>query len=339
MSDNYDALVGAAISVRNHAYAPYSGFKVGAALRGDDGKVYVGVNVENAAYGSTICAERAALLAAVSAGCTRYVLLAVATDVAADHLSPPCGACCQMLAEFNPTLPMVLANLDGDRQETSLDQLYTHPFSAQQLEGLAMNSSNNKRGTISVIVLASCAIFLLAIFLLIELINKTAADVLTLIIVAGWMLYLTYTMWKKRSPVQEWLAWIVALVGQAGAIICSSILGNDLAASLIILIAVAGILFFFVSKLASRSGESRRYKQRSAIASVVLTLTLIVLLLLKGSIMGYYYLIIALIVAFYAEFRTHTDQKIDAAMQKQIEGSGDVLKAEPLREKLKQEHQ
>lgn len=134
MSDNYDALVNEAIAVRPHAYTPYSGFKVGAALLGEDGKIYRGVNVENAAYGSTICAERAALLAAVTAGCTRFVRLAVATDVPGAHLSPPCGACCQMLAEFNPTLPIVLANLDEDYQATALDKLYTYPFSAEQLE-------------------------------------------------------------------------------------------------------------------------------------------------------------------------------------------------------------
>ncbi len=134
MSDKADALVQDAISVRQHAYAPYSGFKVGAALLGENGVTYQGVNVENAAYGSTICAERAALLAAVTAGCTRFVRLAVATDVQGAHLSPPCGACCQMLAEFSPTLPITLANLEGDSQETTLDKLYTRPFSAAQLE-------------------------------------------------------------------------------------------------------------------------------------------------------------------------------------------------------------
>lgn len=133
MSDKADTLVHAAISVRQHAYTPYSGFKVGAALLGEDGVTYLGVNVENAAYGSTICAERAALLAAVTAGCSRFVRLAVATDVPGAHLSPPCGACCQMLAEFNPALPITLANLNSDYQETTLDKLYTRPFSAEQL--------------------------------------------------------------------------------------------------------------------------------------------------------------------------------------------------------------
>ncbi len=181
MSEDYAALVAAAITVRNRAYAPYSGFKVGAALLGDDGTIYVGVNVENAAYGSTICAERAALLAAVSAGCTRFVQLAVATDVAAAHLSPPCGACCQVLAEFNPTLPMALVNLDGDYQEMSLDQLYTHPFSAKQLEGLAMNSSNSRRSIVSMIISVSSY----AIFLMIQAVNKAAANVLALMVIAS----------------------------------------------------------------------------------------------------------------------------------------------------------
>ncbi len=131
MSD--DALMAAAIAVREQAYAPYSGFKVGAALQGADGHIYVGANVENAAYGSTICAERAAMLAAIAGGCRQPVRIAIATDVVAALLSPPCGACCQVLAEFNPALPIILVNLHGDRQATALDQLYTRPFSAAQL--------------------------------------------------------------------------------------------------------------------------------------------------------------------------------------------------------------
>lgn len=129
-------LIAAAIQAREHAYAPYSRFKVGAALL-CDGKVFAGVNVENAAYGSTICAERTAMLSAVTAGCSKPQRIAVVTDVPADRLTPPCGACCQVLAEFNPHLPIILANLAGDYKATSLDKLYTQPFTVAQLEDTA----------------------------------------------------------------------------------------------------------------------------------------------------------------------------------------------------------
>ncbi len=333
MSENHDALIVAAITVRQRAYAPYSGFKVGAALLGDDGTIYAGVNVENAAYGSTICAERAALLAGVSAGCTRFTRLVVATDVPADHLSPPCGACCQVLAEFNPNLPIVLANLTGDYQETSLDQLYTHPFSARQLEGLAMNSGNSRRSIIGPII----SVAWYAIFLLVQSVNKTAANVLALMIVAGWMLYLTYTMWKKRSPLQEWLASMVALGGIAGAFICGSLVSNDFAASLVGLVAIAGLLYFFAARLMVSNGANWWYNLAGVIASVGMTITIIGLMLLKGIIEANYLIIVALVGVFCAIIAVDKGQKIDAATQKQIEGSSEALKAEPIREKVKRE--
>lgn len=90
-------LVRAAVAARRHAYAPYSKFRVGAALLADSGKVYTGVNVENASYGLTICAERVALGKAVSAGEQRFVAVAC---VAADANLSPCGACRQALVEF-----------------------------------------------------------------------------------------------------------------------------------------------------------------------------------------------------------------------------------------------
>ena len=124
------ALIAAAIQVRQRAYARYSQFLVGAALLADDGRTFVGCNVENVSYGLTICAERAAAFAAIAAGATKFQLLAIAT---AGGVSP-CGACRQVLAEFAPKLPILLIDVEQPKRivEASLADLLPAAFASFQ---------------------------------------------------------------------------------------------------------------------------------------------------------------------------------------------------------------
>ncbi len=119
-------LVAAALQVRDHAYAPASRFHVGAAVRTRSGRVFVGCNVENASYGLTICAERAAICAAVAAGEREVVAVAIATDLT--DPARPCGACRQVLAEFGVGMHVVLVGKAGARVDTTLADLLPDPF-------------------------------------------------------------------------------------------------------------------------------------------------------------------------------------------------------------------
>jgi cytidine deaminase len=120
-----DRLIEAARRAQAHAYAPYSRFPVGAAVLGSDGRVFEGCNVENSSFGLTVCAERNAVAAAVVAG-ARPAAVAV---VANGKPVAPCGACRQVLAEFDAEMPVVLASAAGDgREVTSLDALLPGAF-------------------------------------------------------------------------------------------------------------------------------------------------------------------------------------------------------------------
>ena len=124
-------LIAAATAAREKAFAPYSKFRVGAALEAADGAVYTGCNVESASYGLTLCAERVALAKAVSDGHTRFVRVAVVTDV--PTLTPPCGACRQLLWEFAPDADVTLANLAGAEKRYTVRELIPDGFDATNL--------------------------------------------------------------------------------------------------------------------------------------------------------------------------------------------------------------
>jgi len=125
-----DRLIAAARAAQARAYAPYSNFRVGAALEAADGSVFSGCNVENASYGLTICAERAALSAAVSAGVRKFRRAVVVSDV--DPPAAPCGACRQVLAEFGLDLPV--EGIGPSRSVTwRLSELLPVAFGPEQL--------------------------------------------------------------------------------------------------------------------------------------------------------------------------------------------------------------
>ena len=125
MSDS-DRLVAAARAAREHALAPYSNFKVGAALLTRDGKTFSGCNVENATYGLTVCAERVALWKALSEGARDFTTIAVVADTAAP--TPPCGACRQLLWEYCGDITVILANLQTVAGQHQMSKLLPLPF-------------------------------------------------------------------------------------------------------------------------------------------------------------------------------------------------------------------
>jgi cytidine deaminase len=138
------ALVAAARRARERAVAPFSGFKVGAALEAENGSLVTGCNVENASYGLTMCAERVALFKAVSEGHRAFRRIAVIAD--AREPTPPCGACRQILWEYGGDLEVILANLDGITGRCLMSQLLPLPFDSGVLASAPPPASGPRRG-------------------------------------------------------------------------------------------------------------------------------------------------------------------------------------------------
>ena len=136
---DWNELFERAWAARKNAYAPYSGFNVGAAIATEAGEIFAGCNVENSAFGLTICAERVAVATAIQAGFRNFAAVAIVAET--DQPTPPCGGCRQVLAEFSPGLVVRSAGLGGVQQEWSLAQLLPSPFvQAQKISHSTWNT-------------------------------------------------------------------------------------------------------------------------------------------------------------------------------------------------------
>lgn len=124
-------LIKTATAARLQSIAPFSDFLVGAAVKTDEGKVYIGCNVESASYGLTVCAERVAIWKALSEGERHFTELAIVADT--DTLTPPCGTCRQIIWEFAKNATIVLGNLKGDSEIVSIRELLPRAFDARFL--------------------------------------------------------------------------------------------------------------------------------------------------------------------------------------------------------------
>jgi cytidine deaminase len=133
MPADADALLAAARAARLNAIAPFSHFRVGAALETADGHIVAGCNIENATFGLTVCAERVTLLKALSDGHRAFRQIAIVTDTPMP--TPPCGACRQLLWEFAGDLDVILGDLTAERGRFALSALFPFPFDARSLGG------------------------------------------------------------------------------------------------------------------------------------------------------------------------------------------------------------
>ncbi len=125
-------LIEAARKARENAHAPFSDFKVGAAIETKSGAIFTGCNIENATYGLTICAERVAIFKAISEGETEFTQIAVVADT--DELTPPCGACRQIIWEFCGDIPVTMANLKDETETLQMKELFPRAFDVDFLK-------------------------------------------------------------------------------------------------------------------------------------------------------------------------------------------------------------
>ena len=125
-------LIEAAAAVREYAYAPFSNFRVGAALATECGEIFTGCNVESASYGLTVCAERVAIWKAISESKHKIKHIAVVADT--EELTPPCGACRQIIWEFGGDIPVIMANLKGKTETIQMKDLLPRAFDTKFLK-------------------------------------------------------------------------------------------------------------------------------------------------------------------------------------------------------------
>lgn len=130
-TSKHQTLMKRAKHAKSRAYAPYSGFRVGAAILTENGRIIEGCNVENGSFSLTICAERNAVFSAITKGQSRFRTIAIASD--SEAFLPPCGACMQVLSEFNPALQIILTTSDGRHKFSSLDKLFPMPANLKNL--------------------------------------------------------------------------------------------------------------------------------------------------------------------------------------------------------------
>lgn len=137
MSNSDEKLIEAAVKVRENAHAPFSNFKVGASLLTETGEIITGCNIENATYGLTLCAERVAIFKAISEGKNKFEKIAIVADT--ENLTPPCGACRQIIWEFCGDIEVVLANLHGTTKTFQMRELFPNAFDESFFEIKAGN--------------------------------------------------------------------------------------------------------------------------------------------------------------------------------------------------------
>jgi cytidine deaminase len=131
MLKDFSVLVDSAIQARQKAWAPFSKFKIGAAILTKDGKIYTGCNIESASYGLTVCAERVAIWKAISDGQKEFIGIAIVADT--EDLTPPCGACRQIIWEFCNDIIVILANLQDQRRTFKASELLPNAFDSKYL--------------------------------------------------------------------------------------------------------------------------------------------------------------------------------------------------------------